>query len=571
MNLFTMLLRKAPNRVFASTLFGILSGAVYSIMIPLITTALKGEDWHLQTVEAAKSYFPNMDIANSNIALVFTLGCIFIMVCRIFSQVTLTDTAIDLASDLRSDLYKKIADAPLSSLERLGIPRLIAAMTQDIPAVISGAQMLPDLLVSVVTVAGMLVFLLYLNAGIFWFVLISIIFGAATYQVPILFGRKFFIRSRTIGDCLNSAIHGLVNGMKELKLNDEKRNVFFESMLLSYEKQLLNHSKSANRITRIASNYGEMLSFFIIGILAFIFKDYHSVSNSELLGGIMVLLYIAGPIAAILQAIPVVINAKIAIDRFSAVASQLSDEDICKPPAPMAAWDSIRFEKVCYRHSQSGDDRAFKVGPVDLEFRKGQVTFIVGGNGSGKSTLCKLLTLHYTPTSGKIFFGDALVSRETVSACRQNIVAIYSDYYLFDSLLGVTCPPETVDHYLRALKLEGKVRYENGKFSTLSLSDGQRRRLALLVAFVENKELYLFDEWAADQDPGFKEIFYHEILPSLKARGKAVVAITHDDRYFHVADKIIVMEDGLVSEINAGKEGADTASIRLSTSTFMHH
>jgi putative ATP-binding cassette transporter len=70
----------------------------------------------------------------------------------------------------------------------------------------------------------------------------------------------------------------------------------------------------------------------------------------------------------------------------------------------------------------------------------------------------------------------------------------------------------------------------------------------LLVSILDDKELYLFDEWAADQDPIFKDFFYHEFLPLLKDKGKAVVVISHDDRYFSLADRLLVMENGRLIE-----------------------
>jgi putative ATP-binding cassette transporter len=108
----------------------------------------------------------------------------------------------------------------------------------------------------------------------------------------------------------------------------------------------------------------------------------------------------------------------------------------------------------------------------------------------------------------------------------------------------VSKAPEVIAQYLRLLQLEDKVQIEAGRFSTLSLSDGQRKRLALLVCFLEDKDIYLFDEWAADQDPLFKEIFYYRILADLKRENKVVVVISHDERYFQVADKVLVMEHG---------------------------
>jgi putative ATP-binding cassette transporter len=197
---------------------------------------------------------------------------------------------------------------------------------------------------------------------------------------------------------------------------------------------------------------------------------------------------------------------------------------------------------------------------VDLTIRKGEITFIVGGNGSGKSTLSKLITLHYRATGGAIRFGDQDVSDNTIGALRQQIGAIYSDYYLFDRVLGLKDRDDlddTVQHYLKALQLDHKVHFRDGAFSTLSLSDGQRRRMALLVAILDDKELYLFDEWAADQDPSFKAVFYNGILPALRQRGKAVVTISHDDRYFNVADQVIVLEEGRIArDVHTNSMGA---------------
>ncbi len=165
--------------------------------------------------------------------------------------------------------------------------------------------------------------------------------------------------------------------------------------------------------------------------------------------------------------------------------------------------------------------------------------------------MCKLMALHYAPTGGEIHFGDVKIDYDSLNSGRQYISAIFSDYYLFDRLLGSLseADEELVNRYLSELEIERKVSVQNGRFSTLALSDGQRKRLALLVAFLEDRDIYLFDEWAADQDPVFKQVFYHNILPELKARGKAVIVISHDDRYFSVADQILIMEDGKLIRI----------------------
>ena len=120
---------------------------------------------------------------------------------------------------------------------------------------------------------------------------------------------------------------------------------------------------------------------------------------------------------------------------------------------------------------------------------------------------------------------------------------------------------------LAKLHLQNKVKVQDGAFTTLTLSQGQRKRLALVVAYLENRPFLVFDEWAADQDPVFKEIFYHELLPELRAMGKTILVISHDDRYFHLADRLIRMENGRLTHANSkpSKTEVDTTISPLLT------
>jgi putative ATP-binding cassette transporter len=560
MSMFSTLSRKAPDRVFLGILLGAFSGVVYSLLIPLLMGALQPGDPRFEVASTAPTYLYKLEIANAPIALLFGVACILIVVCRTLSQVVLTTVAMAVASDLRVKLYERIACAPVATLERMGSARLVTTITTDVPRIVLGAQVLPALLISAVTLLGMLSFLLYLNAEVFWFVLECIFFGAVTFQFPMFLAKRFFVRAGRSSDALQKSVDGLIRGIKELKLNDAKRRAYFETDLIANEQALFHAQKTGNTVMNMANSYGNMICFFAIGAVTFIFVNYHSVRNQDLIGVVMALLYITGPIAVILNMMPQLAVARVSFERVTALLAELPDEGI-QPPSTIGNWKSLRLRQVCYQHHATDESPGFKVGPFDLEFHKGEVTFIVGGNGSGKSTLCKLLTLHYVASAGEIYFGNHLITPETISTYRQDIVAIYSDYYLFDRVLGKIVEQDVVEHYLSVLKLDKKVTYKDGKFSTLLLSDGQRRRMALVAAFIEDKELYLFDEWAADQDPSFKEAFYHEILPSLKAKGKAVVVITHDDRYFHVADKVITMTDGVVSNVRLGAIPANTGSV----------
>ncbi len=551
MNLLGQFSGRAPNRVFASIILGGLSGISYSLLIPLVLSVIQDGDRRFDEVVSPPTTWLFLEIANAPFAIVFAAVCVFILVSRTVSQIMLTRVAIDVASDLRSQMYARIAAAPLQALEQIGGPRLIAALTTDVPRIVLGARLMPDLLINVVTLVGMLGFLLVLNSDVFVFVLGCIVFGVVTYQIPIIFGRRYFVRARAGFDHLQESIHGLIHGIKELKLSDVKRNTFFGEVLMRHEREVRDSEKSGHTLVRAASNYGDLLSFFVIGCILFVFVNYRIVTSSELIGVIMALLYITGPVAMILNYIPQLTMSRVSLNRVERLFNEIPAEAIAMGQLPAVTWDRIRLESVCYTHA-AADGKGFRVGPLDLELRRGEVTFIVGGNGSGKSTLSKLITLHYRAGEGTIRFGSQAVTDATIGTLRQCIGAIYSDYHLFNRVLGDADPDnrtEQITYYLKALGLEHKVRYEDGCFSTLALSDGQRRRMALLAAILDDKDVYLFDEWAADQDPTFKAVFYHEILPALKRRNKVIVAISHDDRYFDIADKIVTLEDGRISHI----------------------
>ncbi len=549
MNLLGSFAEKSPNKVFVSIVLGALAGASYSLIIPLVLSVLDPDRGKFATVESETGYFFSWQVSNYKYALLFAAVCAFILIARTLSQVILTRVSMDVTTDLRTRMYRRIADAPIADLERVGHAKLVASITADVPVIIAGARLLPDLLTNAVTLIGMLGFLLYLNAAVFWFVMGCIAFGIATYQLPMLVGRRYLVRARRHLDGLHESIRGLVHGAKELKLNHDKREDYFRAVLGDNEDRVRDAGKTGHTIMRVALNYGNLITFFVIGAVSFVFVNHHAISRQELNGVIMALLYVTGPIGALLNFIPQYTTAQIALKKLNQLFAQIPQETVAQDGRALRGWQTLRFRDVRYQYADRNGDPGFAVGPLNLEIRKGEITFIVGGNGSGKSTLSKLITLHYRPGAGALEFDDEPATDANLAGFRRGIAAIYSDYYLFERALGLDGRDvqQEIDGYLKALALEHKVTFKDGRFSTLSLSDGQKRRLALVIAFLEDAELYLFDEWAADQDPTFKAVFYHQILPQLKARGKAVIAISHDDRYFDLADQLIVMNEGRIA------------------------
>lgn len=571
MKLFSTFVKSAPNRVFASIILGAIAGVSYSLLIPLVLNSLEYNSDGFETVETVPVTLLSYEIANFPFALLFLLTCFVVVITRTGAQVLLTRVSMNVTSELRCAMYRRIADTQMVNLEKQGEAKLVAALTTDVPMIIDGGRALPDILTNVITLVSMLSYLFYLNPEVFWFSLKCIFLGVITYQLPLYFSNKYFYQSREYTDKLHYSIRALMRGAKELKLNQQKRSDFFDRALYENESQVLTANKTGHTIMNIAVNYGENLSFFVIGAIAFIFVNYHSISIEELVAVLMVILYTSFPIGNLLMHIPSLALAKVSLNKFNSLFEALETEDLPEKSTPVPKWQSLYFKDVCFSYAARDKDQkqGFAIGPVNLQVNKGEITFIVGGNGSGKSTLCKLLTMHYLPEEGQISLGDQLVTRDNLRSARNDIFSIYSDYFLFDKLYGQNYQEhyEAINKYLKAFDLDKKVTLDESGFSSLDLSDGQKRRLALLVGYIEDKELYLFDEWAADQDPYFKDVFYNDILTDLKNKGKAVVVISHDDRYFEKADRIFVMQEGkLLTDADTGHKDVLRRFERGSTS-----
>jgi putative ATP-binding cassette transporter len=291
------------------------------------------------------------------------------------------------------------------------------------------------------------------------------------------------------------------------------------------------------------------------------------VEAQTLTGYTLVMLYMVGRLEGVIATTQMLRRASISLSKLEALGLSLAahpGEDLCGAQAAAPACEVVELSGVNHTYRREREDDNFTLGPIDLAFRPGELVFLVGGNGSGKTTLLNLLAGLYVPESGRVLMDGLPVTDENRENYRQLFSVIFSDFFLFEEFLGLGSPglDAKARLFLGELHLEHKVRIAGGKLSTLDLSQGQRKRLALLTAYLEDRPFYIFDEWASDQDPLFKEVFYRRLLPDLRDRGKAVLVITHDEKYFHLADRIIKLEEGKI----AYDRRADASTPRRATS-----
>jgi len=533
MNILRFFIRYSRKAAIVALCAGVISGGSNAGLLVVFNGALK------------KTGQPTFALVTSFAAL-----CLLLPIARFVSEITLTKLGQDALFDLRLQLSRQIICAPLTTLERLGASRLMAILTEDVLAIMNALIVIPVICINVAVTAGCLVYLAILSLSAEAFVLALIIAGMVGYQLSVNRAHRFLRMAREDEDSLIKHFRALIEGAKELKIHGERREAFLSRALRQSATLFRSHSIAGMRIFSASSSWGQALLFIVIGLVLFMLPLFRQFDTLIFTGYALTLLYLMTPLQLIMNSMPQLARANVSLRKIEELGISLTlatpDTGECAGKPSGDRWSSLELVGISHAYRTETSEESFILGPVDLRIEPGELIFLIGGNGSGKTTLLKLLVGLYTPEKGQIHLdGKALIDIESY---RQRFSVVFSDFFLFDSLLGLDshCLDDQARDYLKKLHLSHKVSVTEGAFSTIDLSQGQRKRLALLTAYLEDREFYLFDEWAADQDPVFKEIFYHELLPELKARGKTVIVISHDDRYYSVADRIIKLNYGQI-------------------------
>jgi len=482
----------------------------------------------------------------------FIALCIVIPVAGFVSQALLTMITARAARDLRLQLAHQVLAAPYRLIEELGIHKLMATITDDIPSVTAAITSMPLLCTQFAIVMGCLVYLGWLSWPLLLVVLGYMVVGLFSHQLPIKKSFHYFRMMREEWDATFRAIRSLTEGTKELKLHRKRRNDFISKQLQPAIDGVQNYGIKANTLALAASNWGQMLFFAFIGLILFLMPGILRVSQTALTGYTLTVLFMIAPLSIILNTLPIFEKAQVAAEKVKSLglslSRQLPEFAATKAPGPARVWNCLELDGITHTYRTESAVREFVLGPLTLTFYPGELVFIVGGNGSGKTTLAKILMGLYEPEEGMVRLNHKAVTRETIDDYRQHFSVVFYDFYIFERLFGLNEDDiaARADIYLNRLQLSDKLCIDGDRLSTIELSQGQRKRLALLTAYLEDRPIYVFDEWASDQDPMFKQVFYCEILPELKAQGKTVFVISHDDRYYHIADRTIKLERGKI-------------------------
>lgn len=486
--------------------------------------------------------------ATGALALSFTGLCVLRLTSKTTSELALLRISQSMIFKLRISLSRKLLATPLKKLQAMGPASLLAILTEDLTTFASCSQLLPILFGNAVVLLACLGYIAWLSWQSFLMLLLLLAVSATFFVLAQRKPALRFVEAREQTDVLFHDFRSLIEGTKELQLNPGRAHHFIKNVLEPGAEKLRRAFVAGMGGYTWVSNLGSIQFFIILGILVFGVSRWLPGSSVVLPMVALMLLYLVEPLSTLLTAMPTLQRGAVALNKAQGLSESLDDSTLAAPDTEASPFkggaQSLVLSNVRYLH-QDGE-RGFAVGPLNMEIPLGKISYIVGPNGSGKTTLAMLLLGLYSVDQGDIILNGVEVTPQNLLQYRSQFTAVFSDFHLFERLLEPVGEDTAsrVQYYLRRLEIEHKVSFESGRFSTLSLSTGQRKRLTLLVSYLEDRTIYLFDEWASDQDPVFKRVFYTELLPELRDRGKTVIVITHDDQYYNHADHLFQLVEG---------------------------
>lgn len=488
------------------------------------------------------------DTVSSRDFILFVVGLVLYLYSKDVSENRGKKVMEQAMSKQRLRIYEKIQNASLRTIEALKPSEVIAKTSRNISQILQSSDSV---------IYGMQSLMMLIFCSIY----LCIISPAAFLVV--MAGVGFLIVLRYVRDSTRKQQHDelivregtqsrymadLIEGFKEVKVNHAKCQDLFSTFAAAVQEARGLSMKIAVQFIRFRIVM-QAAFYVILATVVFILPRFIDTFSRQVMESTSVVLFIVGYLSGFVEVIPVFARTNAALKNIAELEAQLDAEVEVRPRQlkPFLDFEKISVKNLHFAYQDQAGEQAFSVGPLTLEIERGEILFLTGGNGSGKSTLLKVLTGLYLPDAGEITVDNVVIDPGNVFCLRELYSVIFTDFHLFDSFYGYRdVDAARVNALIQTMRLGDKVRFTDGAFSTLNLSTGQRKRLALIIALIEDRQIYVFDEWAADQDQYFRRYFYEGILHELKARGKTVIAVTHDEAYWKHADRVVKLDAGVV-------------------------
>ncbi|MCF6627618.1 multidrug ABC transporter permease/ATP-binding protein [Raoultella ornithinolytica] len=472
---------------------------------------------------------------------------LLLMVVTLGSQLALTTLGHHFVFRLRGEFIKRILDTQIEKVKKIGSASLLAGLTSDIRNITIAFVRLPELVQGIILTFGSAAYLAWLSGKM---MMVTALWMALTIWGGFVLVARVYRHMATLRETEDKLYHDyqtVLEGRKELTLNRERAEYVFNQLYLPDAREYRHHIIRADTFHLSAVNWSNIMMLGAIGLVFWMANSLGWANTAVAATYSLTLLFLRTPLLSAVGALPTLLSAQVAFNKLNTFSLAPYRADFPQPE-PHPHWQTLELRDVCFHYP----DNSFAVGPINLTLQRGELVFLIGGNGSGKSTLAMLLTGLYQPASGQILLDGQPLAADKPEDYRKLFSAVFTDVWLFDRLLGPggkAADSALVDQWMAYLKMTHKLQLDNGRIVDLKLSKGQKKRVALLLALAEERDIILLDEWAADQDPHFRREFYQLLLPLLQQMGKTVFAISHDDHYFQHADRLLEMRSGQLTEL----------------------
>ncbi|EOH7281127.1 multidrug ABC transporter permease/ATP-binding protein [Campylobacter coli] len=442
-------------------------------------------------------------------------------------------------------VVKQILDTPLLKVAKVGKARILASLGSDVRNISFGLLRLPDFLQSSILILCTSVYLCYLSPQIFALCVVWIMVIFITNNFLMMKVYQYFRKARENDDALQNNYQNILDGHKELLINRDRAKLYYEDEFENNARLKKKNSTLGNLFNNLSNNWTNVTLLALVGVEFYLALKFEWASVADATTIALSILFLRTPLVSMIGSFPTLLLAKIALDKIAKL--ELDDYiEGFKKTHYISEW-----KKISFRNTQFAYEENFHLNPVNIELKKGELVFLIGKNGSGKSTFCMLLIGLFKPSKGGIYVDDTLIDDKNLDEYRSLISAVFSDFHLFTKTLNKEnfASEEKIAFWLEFLELKDKTSVKDNELTLTKLSTGQKKRLAMLIALLEERDILVLDEWAADQDPVFRRFFYKKLLPLLKEQGKTIFAITHDDVYFDMADRILLAQNGQICEL----------------------
>ena len=516
-----------------------------------------------QTVDG---YIKNQD-AEGLLFYVSLMG--IALLCEVFSQFYFVFWANwlgqDIVKDIRTKLFQHMLSFRMKYFDNAPVGQLVTRSVSDIEAIAKiFSQGLFMIISDLMKMVVILVFMFYMNWKLTWIVIIAmpiLVFVTRIFQKKM---QVAFEEVRTQISNMNTFVQERVTGMKIVQL--------FNREAIEYEKfSQINEKHNKAWIKTILYNsiffpIADIISSFTLGFIVLyggyaILDGDHFTTFGDLFSYTMFIGMLFNPLRQIADKFNEMQMGMIAANRvFDILDTQDHIQDKGMVEAPTFEG-RIEFKEVHFGYIKE----ELVIKGVDLEVKAGQTIAIVGATGAGKSTIINLLNRFYEINSGTISIDGKNIHDYTLDSLRKQIAVVLQEVFLFaDTILNnitlhnpaisreqVLAAAHTIGVHDFIMSLPNGYDY-NVKERGVMLSSGQRQLIAFLRAYVSDPSILILDEATSSIDTYSEELMQRATATITKGRTSIVIA--HRLATIINADKIVVMDKGLIVEQGTHQE-----------------